>query len=208
MKTILILYYSKHGSVSTLARHIANGVESVSQCEAILRTVPPVSTVCEATEEAIPASGDVYVTLPEIEACDGLIIGSPTRFGTIAAPLKYLFEQTTPLWLSGALDGKPAAVFTSSGSVHGGQESTLLSMMLPLIHHGMVIVGIPFFNTSLGQSTTGGTPYGASHVAGGDSGNPFSEDEKNLAEVLGKRVATCALALTPTRTQTQANNPS
>lgn len=191
----LILYYSRHGSVAELARHIAGGVESVEACEAVIRTVPPVSTVCEAVENEIPDSGDACATLADIEACDGLIVGSPTRFGTVAAPLKYFFEQTASLWLSGALDGKPAAVFTSSGSMHGGQESTLLSMMLPLIHHGMVMVGIPFSGTPLGHTATGGTPYGASHVAGVDNRLPLSADEKRLAETLGRRVARCAKAL-------------
>ncbi len=195
MKNILILYYSRHGSVAELARHIAGGVESVAECGAVIRTVPPVSAVCEAVENEIPGSGDAYATLADVEACDGLIVGSPTRFGTVAAPLKYFFEQTTSLWLSGALDGKPAAVFTSSGSSHGGQESTLLSMMLPLIHHGMVMVGIPFSGTALGHTTTGGTPYGAGHVAGVDNSRPLSADEKRLAETLGRRVARCAAAL-------------
>ena len=195
MKKILILYYSRHGSVRELARQVAGGVESVTDCGAVIRTVPPVSTVCEAVTGEIPESGDVYAVLADLEACDGLIIGSPTRFGTVAAPLKYFFEQTTPLWLSGGLDGKPAGVFTSTGSMHGGQESTLLSMMLPLIHHGMIMVGIPFSGTSLGHTTTGGTPYGASHIAGGDSSVPLSADEKRLAETLGRRVANCARAL-------------
>ena len=195
MKKILILYYSRHGSVSELATYVADGVEGVDQCEAVIRTVPPISTVCEAVHSEIPDSGDVYATLAELEACDGLILGSPTRFGTIAAPLKYFFDQTTPMWLSGSLNGKPAAVFTSTGSMHGGQESTLLSMMLPLIHHGMVLLGLPFSGTALGHTSTGGTPYGASHVAGGDSSNPISNDEKSLAKTLGKRVAKCAVAL-------------
>ncbi len=193
MKNILILYYSRHGSVAELARHIAGGVESVAECEAVIRTVPPVSTVCEAVENEIPESGDAYATLADLEACDGLIVGSPTRFGTVAAPLKYFFEQTASLWLSGALDGKPAAVFTSSGSMHGGQESTLLSMMLPLIHHGMILVGIPFNGTALSHTTTGGTPYGATHVAGADNRLPLSTDETRLAETLGRRVARWAL---------------
>ena len=193
MKKILILYYSRHGSVAELARHIAGGVESVAECEAVIRTVPPVSTVCEAVENEIPESGDAYATLADLEACDGLIVGSPTRFGTVAAPLKYFFEQTASLWLSGALDGKPAAVFTSSGSMHGGQESTLLSMMLPLIHHGMILVGIPFNGTALSHTTTGGTPYGASHVAGADNRLPLSTDETRLTETLGRRVARWAL---------------
>ncbi len=194
-KNILILYYSRHGSVAELARWIAAGVESVDECAAVIRTVPAVSTLCTAVEGEIPDSGDVYAKLSDIETCAGLIIGSPTRFGTIAAPLKYFFEQTTALWLNGALSGKPAAVFTSTGSMHGGQESTLLSMMTPLIHHGMVMVGIPFSGTSLGQTTTGGTPYGASHVAGDGNAQPLSTDEKHLAETLGRRLSICAKAL-------------
>ena len=197
MKNILILYYSRHGSVAELARCIAAGVESVADCEAVMRSVPPVSAVCEALENDIPGDGDVYATLADLDACDGLIIGSPTRFGTVAAPLKYFFEQSASLWLSGALDGKPAAVFTSSGSMHGGQESTLLAMMLPLIHHGMLMVGIPFSGTPLGSTTTGGTPYGASRVVGADNRRPLSADEKRLAEILGRRVARCATALAP-----------
>lgn len=194
MINILILYYSRHGSVAELARHVAAGVESVAECEAVMRTVPPVSAVCEAVENETHGGGDVYATLADVEACDGLIVGSPTRFGTVASPLKYFFEQTTPLWLSGALDGKPAGAFTSSGSLHGGQESTLLSMLLPLIHHGMVVVGIPFSGTALGHTETGGTPYGASHVAGADGSRPLSADEKRLAETLGRRVARYAPA--------------
>lgn len=197
MHTILILYDSRHGSVAELAKHAAHGVEGVAQCEARLRTVPPVSAQCEAVAPAIPERGDVYARLSEVETCAGLMLGSPTRFGTVSAPLKYFFEQTTPLWLSGALNGKPAAVFTSSGSMHGGQESTLLSMMLPLLHHGMVMVGIPFCGTPLGDTTTGGTPYGASHVAAAGGGNhlPLSDHEKSLAATLGRRVAGCARAL-------------
>ena len=195
MRKILILYYSRHGSVAELARHIAAGVERVEECEAVIRSVPPVSTVCEAVAGDIPERGDIYAELADVETCDGLIVGSPTRFGTVAAPLKYFFEQTTSLWLSGALDGKPAAVFTSSGSMHGGQESTLLSMMLPLIHHGMVMVGIPFCGTALADTSGGGTPYGASHVAGSDNRLPLGGDEVRLAEALGCRVARCAKAL-------------
>ncbi len=195
MAKLLILYYSRHGAVAQLARHIAAGVEGVAQCEAVVRTVPAVSTTCEATAPPIPPRGDVYATLDDLAACDGLILGSPTRFGTAAAALKHFFEQSTALWLSGALDGKPGGVFTSSGSLHGGQESTLLAMMLPLIHHGMVLVGIPFYASPIGQTTTGGTPYGASHVAGSGAHRPISADEIASAEILGRRVATCAVAL-------------
>jgi len=178
-----------------MARTIARGVESVEHCQAVLRTVPAVSTVCEAVAPPIPEQGDIYATTDDLEACHGLILGSPTRFGTIASPLKHFFDQTAPLWLNGALADKPAAVFTSSSSLHGGQESTLLSMMLPLIHHGMIMVGIPFNGTPLSQTQSGGTPYGASHVAGNDGDRPFSPDEKSLAQHLGRRVARIAVAL-------------
>lgn len=195
MNRILVLYYSRHGSVEALARNIANGVESVNQCESVIRTVPTVSTVNEATEPVIPESGDIYASLEDLEQCDGLVLGSPTRFGTIASPLKFFFDQTSSLWLSGALKGKPAGVFTSTGSMHGGQESTLLSMMLPLIHHGMVMLGVPFSGTPVNNTESGGTPYGASHVAGIDSSNSISDEERKIAEILGKRVAACAAAL-------------
>ena len=194
MNKVLILYYSRHGSICELAKHVSRGVESVKQCEAVIRTVPAVSTVCEATENEIPDRGDIYATAKDLENCASLILGSPTRFGTIASPLKYFFDQTASQWLSGTLTGKPAGVFTSSSSMHGGQESTLLSMMLPLIHHGMVMVGIPYSNTPLSQTQSGGTPYGASHVAG-NSTNPISKEEQTLAEILGRRVAHCAVAL-------------
>ena len=198
MTKILVLYYSRHGSVSELAKHVCHGVEQVDQCQAILRTVPAVSTICESTEPDIPDSGDVYVSVDDLNDCDGLILGSPTRFGSIASPLKYFFDQTAPQWLNGALKDKPAGVFTSSSSSHGGQESTLLSMMLPLIHHGMVMVGIPFHNTPLGTTNTGGTPYGASHIAGADNDESISRDERILAEVLGRRIGNCAAALKDT----------
>lgn len=195
MKNILVLYYSRHGSVRELARAVAAGVESVTDCEAVVRTVPAVSTVCEAAEPDLPATGDIYATLDDVAACDGLILGSPTRFGSVASPLKYFFEQTSGLWLAGALDGKPGGVFTSSGSQHGGQESTLLSMLLPLIHHGMVAVGIPFSGTRLADTVAGGTPYGASHVAGANADSELTADERAFAEILGRRVAKCAVAL-------------
>jgi NAD(P)H dehydrogenase (quinone) len=195
MTKILILYYSRHGSISGLAKHVSRGVEGVDQCEAAMRTVPAVSTVCESTENAIPESGDLFATLDDLESCDGLILGSPTRFGTIASPLKYFFDQTASQWLGGALADKPAGVFTSSSSMHGGQESTLLSMMLPLIHHGMIMVGIPYSHSPLSHTQSGGSPYGASHVAGADSSNPITRDETVAAEILGRRVANCAVAL-------------
>ncbi len=192
---ILILYYSRHGSISNLAKLVSEGVESVGACEAVLRTVPPVSTVCESVESDIPENGDTYASIEDLENCHGLILGSPTRFGTIASPLKYFFDQTAPQWLSGTLKDKPAGVFTSSSSMHGGQESTLLSMMLPLIHHGMVMVGIPFSNTPVGNTSSGGTPYGASHVAGADNNNPITKEEASMAKTLGRRVANCAVNL-------------
>lgn len=195
MANILVLYYSRSGSVEQLACLAARGVESVSECNAILRTVPPVSAVCEATEESIPNEGDLYVTMEDLKRCDGLLMGSPTRFGNMAAPLKYFIDQTAPVWIAGDLVNKPAGVFTSTSSMHGGQESTLLSMMLPLMHHGMVMLGIPFAGSSLSTTSSGGTPYGASHVAGGDSKNLFSEDEKCSTTLLGERVAQCALKL-------------
>jgi len=198
MHKILVLYYSRHGAVKTLASHLARGVESVDRCEAVLRTVPAVSTVCEAVEDDIPDQGDPYVSLDDLRACDGLILGSPTRFGNMAAPLKYFLDQTAPLWLSGNLIDKPAGVFTSTSSMHGGQESTLLSMMLPLLHQGMLMVGIPFANTPLSHTTTGGTPYGASHVAGADNRNEFSADEQAGARILGERIARCAIKLAKT----------
>lgn len=195
MHKILVLYYSRHGAVKTLASHIARGVESVDHCEAVLRTVPAISTVCEALEDDIPDQGDPYVSLDDLRACDGLILGSPTRFGNMAAPLKYFLDQSAPLWLSGDLIDKPAGVFTSTSTMHGGQESTLLSMMLPLLHQGMLMVGIPFANTPLSHTTTGGTPYGASHVAGADNHNEFSADEQSTARILGERIAHCAIKL-------------
>ncbi|MGR3983812.1 MAG: NAD(P)H:quinone oxidoreductase [Gammaproteobacteria bacterium] len=195
MKKILVLYYSRHGSVRELARCAAAGAGRVDGCEAVMRALPEVSAVSEASESEIPAHGDVYASLADLENCDGLLAGSPTRFGAAASALGYFFEQTSGLWMSGALDGKPAGVFTSSASMHGGQESTLLAMMRPLLHHGMVVVGIPYHRTRLAQTTGGGTPYGASHVAGADGALPLSDDEKSLAETLGQRVARCACAL-------------
>lgn len=195
MASILILYYSRHGAVKQLAYQIARGVDSVDHCEAILRTVPPVSSVCEATDSDIPDEGDPYVSQEDLKQCNGLILGSPTRFGNMAAPLKYFLDQTAPVWLAGNLVDKPAGVFTSTSSMHGGQESTLLSMMLPLMHHGMLIVGIPFVDSPLSHTATGGTPYGASHVAGADNRNPFSDEEQQAAQLLGKRVARSAVKL-------------
>lgn len=188
MNTVLVLYYSRHGNTRSMARLIARGIEQEG-CQAMLRTVPPVSADHEATAEAIPSEGEPYVTLEDLEQCDGLVLGSPTRFGNMAAPLKYFLETTSSQWLSGKLSGKPASVFTSTSSMHGGQESTLLTMMVPLLHHGMVIAGIPYSETELVTTTTGGTPYGASHVAGADSDYQISDSEKALCIAQGKRMA-------------------
>lgn len=194
-RDILILYYSHHGSVRELARHIARGVEQVGGVAARMRTVPRVSTVCEATTAAIPDEGAPYVEALDLEECIGLALGSPTRFGNMAAPLKYFLDSTSGLWLKGALTGKPGAVFTSTSSMHGGQESTLLSMMLPLLHHGMLIVGIPYSEAALMTTREGGTPYGASHVSGSEGATMTGEDEKRLAIALGRRLAETALKL-------------
>ncbi len=195
MSYILVLYYSRHGATAAMAHQVARGVEETAAMEARLRTVPPVSTVCEATAESIPASGAPYAELDDLRHCAGLAMGSPTRFGNMAAPLKYYLDGTSPLWLSGGLAGKPAAVFTSTGSLHGGQESTLLSMMLPLLHHGMLILGLPYSERDLIHTTTGGSPYGATHVAGAESKLPLSEEEKRLCRALGRRLAQAASAL-------------
>ena len=189
MSTVLVLYYSRGGSTRELAQLVANGIESVAGAEAKIRTVPSVSPVNEAVEPAIPHSGDAYAETVDLEQCDALVLGSPTRFGTVAAPIQHFFDQTTTEWLNGALRDKPAGVFTSSSSLHGGQESTLLSMMLPLIHHGMIMVGIPFGTSPVGHTSTGGTPYGASHVAGTSGDRPISADEREAAMILGRRVA-------------------
>ena len=192
---ILVLYYSHHGSVRDLARHIVRGIEQTSGLTARLRTVPKVSTVCEVTEAAIPDEGAPYVEARDLEECIGMAMGSPTRFGNMAAPLKYFLDSTSGLWLKGALAGKPAAVFTSTASMHGGQESTLLSMMLPLLHHGMIFVGIPYTEAALSATREGGTPYGASHVSGSDGNTIVSEHEKQLAVALGRRLAETAKKL-------------
>lgn len=194
-REVLVLYYSHHGSVRELARHIAHGIEQVPGATARLRTVPRVSALCEATEPAVPDAGAPYVELRDLEECVALALGSPTRFGNMAAPLKYFLDSTSGLWLGGALSGKPAAVFTSSSSMHGGQESTLLSMMLPLLHHGMLIVGIPYGEAALSTTREGGTPYGASHVSGSAGTIAASDDEKMLASALGRRLAETALKL-------------
>lgn len=195
MAVILILYYSRHGAVADMARHIGRGVEAVTGCEARLRTVPAVAPAHDARAPEIPSEGAPFVTLDDLRACDALALGSPTRFGNMAAPLKYFLDTTSALWVSGTLVGKPAAVFTSSSAHHGGQESTLLSMMLPLLHHGMVITGLPFTEPAMYRTTSGGTPYGASHVAGQDSKLPLSADEKEMCQALGKRLAELSLKL-------------
>jgi NAD(P)H dehydrogenase (quinone) len=195
MNDILVLYYSHTGAVREMAQVVARGIESVPTARARLRTVPKVSTVCEAVEPDIPDSGSPYVELKDLAECAGLALGSPTRFGNMAAPLKYFLDGSGGLWLNGILAGKPAAVFTSTATQHGGQESTLLSMMLPLLHHGMVIVGVPYTEPELVATGTGGTPYGASHVAGMDSTRRLSEDERRLCLALGRRLAQIALKL-------------
>ena len=195
MKQVLVLYYSRHGSTAEMARLIARGAEGVEGVEAILRTVPDISEVCEAVESQVPDSGAPYVSLDELKICDALALGSPGRFGNMAAPLKYFLEKTSSQWLSGSLVDKPAGVFTSTSSLHGGQESTLLSMMLPLLHHGMLISGLPYTESELLTTSTGGTPYGPTHIAGEKSDLPLSREEKALCMALGKRLAKFSLAL-------------
>lgn len=189
---ILILYYSRSGHTRDMAKAIGRGVEQQSGAEAILRTVPAVSPDTEASQPAIPDSGDVYAELDDLAGCDGLILGSPTRFGNMAAPLKYFLDSTSSLWMKGALVDKPAAAFTSTSSLHGGQESTLLSMMLPLLHHGMIYAGIPYSEPGLTKTKAGGTPYGASHWAGADSSRSLDEHETALCQALGLRIARLA----------------
>ncbi|MGF1612646.1 MAG: NAD(P)H:quinone oxidoreductase [Gammaproteobacteria bacterium] len=195
MGDILVVYYSVHGNVANMARHIARGIESVPPMHARLRTVPRVSTVCEATEDEIPTAGPPYATIDDLVDCVGLALGSPTRFGNMAAALKFFLDGTGGQWLAGALEGKPAAVFTSTASLHGGQESTLLSMMLPLLHHGMLVLGLPYSEPDLLTTRTGGSPYGATHLAGPHSDRPLCDEEQRLCLALGKRLAETALAL-------------
>jgi NAD(P)H dehydrogenase (quinone) len=195
VKDILVLYYSRHGSVLNLARQIGRGIDSVEGASARIRTVPAISAVSEAVAPAVPDRGAPYAEARDLEECVGLALGSPTRFGNMAAPLKYFLDGSSPQWLSGALSGKPAALFTATASQHGGQESTLLTMMLPLLHHGMFIVGVPYSEPDLATTPDGGTPYGASHVAGADSDNRLSEPEARLAFALGRRLALTALKL-------------
>ncbi|MDP3816018.1 NAD(P)H:quinone oxidoreductase [Pseudomonas sp.] len=195
---ILVLYYSRHGATAEMARQIARGVE-MAGLEARLRTVPAVSTECEAVAAAIPAEGALYASLDELKNCAGLALGSPTRFGNMAAPLKYFLDGTSGLWLTGGLVGRPAGVFTSTASLHGGQETTLLSMMLPLLHHGMLIMGLPYSEAALLETRGGGTPYGPSHHAGADSKRPLDEQEITLCRALGQRLAQTALKLESAR---------
>jgi NAD(P)H dehydrogenase (quinone) len=195
MSYILVLYYSRFGATAEMARQVARGVESVPGLEARLRTVPAVSAVCESVEPQIPESGAPYASLEDLGGCAGVALGSPTRFGNMAAPLKYFLDGTSRLWLSGTLAGKPAGVFTSTSSLHGGQESTLLSMMLPLLHHGMLVLGLPYSEPDLLRTASGGTPYGPSHLAGPDSDLPLTEEERRLCRALGRRIAGTAAAL-------------
>ena len=195
MPDILVLYYSRNGSVAQLARHVARGVEEVEHAHARLRSVPPVAPATTVAQAPVPEQGAPYADLQDLRDCAGLILGSPTRFGNMAAPLKHFLDGTGAEWASGTLVGKPAGVFTSTSTLHGGQESTLLSMMLPLLHHGMLIVGIPFTEAAMHATTSGGTPYGASHVAGDAGDQPIPEHERVLARALGRRVAATALRL-------------
>ncbi len=192
---ILVLYYSRTGSTKTLAQYIARGIANVNGIEARVRTVPSISTTCEAVDPTVPEEGAPYATLDDLKNCAGLALGSPTRFGNMAAPIKYFIDSTSGLWMSGSLVSKPACFFTSTTSMHGGQESTLLSMMNPFIHQGMVIVGVPYSESALTETESGGTPYGPTHVAGADNKKPFSEHEKILAKAMGERIARIALKL-------------
>lgn len=194
MGEILIIYYTQYGATAKMANCIAHGVEEISGVTAKVRTVPPVSPICEATEDAIPNTGPPYVTLDELKDCSALALGSPTHFGNMAAPLKHFLDNTSEIWFSGALSGKPAGVFTSVSSMHGGHETTLLSMMLPLLHHGMMVVGVPPDEPALQKTVSGGTPYGPSHLSGIDTPD-LSGDEKALCRALGMRLAQTALAL-------------
>lgn len=199
MTRVLVLYYSLHGSTAALARQVARGIAGVDGAEALLRTVPPVAPVTRVAAPPVPAEGAPYVTLDELRDCDALALGSPTRFGNMAAPLKYLLDGTSELWLDGGLSGKPAGVFTSTSTQHGGQETTLLSMMLPLLHHGALVTGLPYTLQALSDTREGGSPYGPSHVATPEAGTVLSEAEKSLARALGRRLALAAMALAPAR---------
>ena len=195
MTEILVLYYSRYGNVADMARHIGRGVESVRSCRALIRTVPSVPATGGGVADIVPEQGPPFVSKDDLVRCAGLALGSPTRFGNMAAPLKYFLDSTGDIWLSNKLAGKPAAVFTSTSSLHGGQESTLLSMMLPLLHHGMVIMGVPYSEPALLSTRSGGTPYGASHVAGIENDIRITEEEKRICMTLGARLAELALKL-------------
>ncbi|WP_251978119.1 NAD(P)H:quinone oxidoreductase [Salinicola avicenniae] len=194
---VLVLYYSRHGATRTLAECLAQGIESVSGIDARLRTVPAVSPVTEATAPDIPEQGAIYASEADLRHCAGLALGSPTRFGNMAAPLKYFLDTTSGLWMNGVLIDRPATAFTSTASLHGGQESTLLTMLIPLLHHGMVYAGVPYSETTLLHTNSGGTPYGTSHVAGADASREVDDDERTLALAQGRRIAQLALALAP-----------
>jgi NAD(P)H dehydrogenase (quinone) len=196
---VLVLYYSRHGATEALAREVCRGIDSVPDVAARLRTVPPVSTVCEAVEDGVPESGPPYATRGDLAECAGLVMGSPTRFGNMAAPLKYFLDGTATEWLAGTLAGKPAGLFTSTSTLHGGQETTLIGMALPLLHHGMLIVGIPYTEPVLSTTTTGGSPYGASHVTWNRDNDELSADDRILAQALGARVADLARRLAASR---------
>ncbi len=195
MTEILVLYYSRYGAVEEMAQQLARGIEKVGGTQARIRTVPPVGPTCDPDTRSIPDAGAPYATLEDLRECAGLALGSPTRFGNMAAPMKHFLDGTGQLWLAGTLIGKPAAIFTSTATLHGGQETTLLSMMLPLMHHGMLIVGLPYSEEALSKTATGGTPYGASHVAGDGNDRPLSAEEKHLCQALGTRLATIAQRL-------------
>ena len=194
-KQILVLYYSRRGNVAAMAHQVARGVESVHGCNALIRCVAPVSATCEAVAAAVPDDGPPYATLEDLQHCDGLALGSPTHFGNMAAALKYFLDGSSNLWLNGNLAGKPAGVFTATASLHGGQETTLLSMMLPLLHHGMLLVGLPYSEPGLLQTDSGGTPYGPSHLAGSDASRELDATETELCRALGRRLAQTALCL-------------
>lgn len=195
MPEILVLYYSRDGAVQDMARQIARGIESTQDMQARLRTVPAISDNLEKKQPAVPDQGSPYVTLDDLDECAGLALGSPAYFGNMAAPLKYFFDSTTPVWITGKLSGKPAAVFTASSTQHGGQESTLLNMMVPLLHHGMIILGLPYAEAALESTAMGGSPYGASHISGAKHQNKLDENEKTLCLALGKRLAETAKKL-------------
>ncbi len=195
MSYVLVLYYSRYGSVKKMAEQVARGIKLSKGIDVKVRAVPAVSTVCEATASEVPDKGDLYASIDDLKNCAGLVLGTPTRFGNMAAPLKYFLDQTSELWMSGALINKPAGVFTSTSSLHGEQETTLMSMMLPLIHQGMIMVGLPYSEKALVETTSGGTPYGASHVAGEKSDLPLTDHEAQLCRALGKRVADLAKKL-------------